>query len=116
MSKEEFVEAINSLKEQRQIDDNFYKHMCLAFPGSYSPIYKNVLWELSIKILSIAMKDSSKFIEWWVFESDFGEKTDIADSLEFNGKNYPVRTAECLYDFLVFIEKDNLINDGDSKK
>ena len=33
--KEEFLKAIEALKQQDSIDDNFQTHMAAAFPGSY---------------------------------------------------------------------------------
>ena len=52
ITKDEFVNSLNKLKEQSVIDHQFNYHMEQAFPGSYAPIYHNVLWELSVHSLN----------------------------------------------------------------
>jgi hypothetical protein len=100
ITKDEFVNSLNKLKEQSDIDHQFNYHMEQAFPGSYAPIYHNVLWELSVHLLELSVKDEEKYVSWWVFETDFG-KRDIVNSLRVNDKSVDVSTPEKLYDFLV---------------
>lgn len=100
ITKEEFVKSLNKLKEQSDIDHQFNYHMEQAFPGSYAPIYHNVLWELSVHLLELFVKDDEKYVSWWIFETDFG-KRDIVNSLRVNDKPVDVSTPEKLYDFLV---------------
>lgn len=100
ITKEEFVKSLNKLKEQSDIDHQFNYHMEQAFPGSYAPIYHNVLWELSVHLLELSVKDDEKYVSWWIFETDFG-KRDIVTSLRVNDKPVDVSTPEKLYDFLV---------------
>ena len=100
ITKEEFVKSLNKLKEQSDIDHQFNYHMEQAFPGSYAPIYHNVLWELSVHLLELSVKDDEKYVSWWIFETDFG-KRDIVNSLRVNDKPVDVSTPEKLYDFLV---------------
>ena len=84
ITKDEFVNSLNKLKEQSDID----------------PIYHNVLWELSVHLLELSVKDDEKYVSWWIFETDFG-KRDIVNSLRVNDKPVDVSTPEKLYDFLV---------------
>jgi len=100
ITKDEFVNSLNKLKEQSDIDHQFNYHMEQAFPGSYAPIYHNVLWELSVHLLELSVKDDEKYVSWWIFETDFG-KRDIVNSLRVNDKPVDVSTPEKLYDFLV---------------
>ena len=104
ITKEEFVKSLNKLKEQSDIDHQFNYHMEQAFPGSYAPIYHNVLWELSVRLLELSVKDDEKYVSWWIFETDFG-KRDIVNSLRVNDKPVDVSTPEKLYDFLVELFK-----------
>lgn len=60
ITKDEFVKSLNKLKEQSDIDHQFNYHMEQAFPGSYAPIYHNVLWELSVHLLELSVKDEEK--------------------------------------------------------
>ena len=100
ITKDEFVNSLNKLKEQSDIDHLFNYHMEQAFPGSYAPIYHNVLWELSVHLLELSAMDHNKYISWWIFETDFG-KRDIVNSLRVNDEIVDVTTPEKLYDFLV---------------
>lgn len=100
ITKDEFCKALNKLKEQRDIDYNFHYHIEKAFPGSYAPIYNNVLWELSIHLLELSIKDDGEFVSWWVFETDFGTKDNVK-SVRVFGEPVDVSTPEKLYDFLV---------------
>lgn len=105
MTRLDFVNAINTLKQQDEIDDSFHTHMGLAFPDSYAPIYKNVLWELSIQLLELAMNDDGEWISWWVFETEFGKRKDFVEHVYVDEKQYCLYTAGDLYDFLTMLNK-----------
>lgn len=108
IAKEEFLKAIETLKQQDSIDNNFQAHMGAAFPGSYAPIYENFLWALSIHLLELAMEDRYEYVSWWVYETDFGkceDMTEITWTEDGQEKSVNLMTAEALYDFLVEKEK-----------
>lgn len=110
ISKEEFIKAIEALKQQNAVDDNFHTHMEAAFPGSYAPIYENVLWALSIHLLELAMEDRYEYVSWWVYETDFGKREDMTEitwTEDGQEKSVNLMTAEALYDFLVDNVKHN---------
>lgn len=104
LTKEEFLEAIATLKKQSDLDDNFHTHMSAAFPGSYAPIYEEVLWGLSIRLLEKLMDDPYEYIDWWIWETHFGKDHpnvywDAPDGT--TEKEWNLTTPEALYDFLV---------------
>jgi len=104
ISKEEFLKAIEVLRQQSQVDDNFQIHLEAAFPGSYAPIYDNRLWTLSINLLEQLIEDKAEYISWWVFETDFGKERPDVYWKSPDGKQekeWNLTTAELLYDFLV---------------
>lgn len=112
--KEEFLKAIEALKQQNAIDDNFQTHMEAAFPGSYAPIYENCLWELSIHLLELAMEDRYEYVSWWVYETDYGKREDMTEiswTEDGQEKSVKLTTAEALYDFLVENAKHNDSNE-----
>lgn len=114
LTKEEFLKTIEALKQQDAIDNNFQTHMEVAFPGSYAPIYENVLWALSIHMLELAMEDRYEYVSWWVYETDYGKREDMAViSWAENGQEKSVNftTPEALYDFLVENAKHNDSNE-----
>lgn len=109
ISKEEFIKAIEALKQQNAVDDNFQLHMEAAFPGSYAPIYENVLWALSIHLLELAMEDRYEYVNRWVYETDYGKREDMTEiswTEEGQEKSVNPTTPEALYDFLA--EQTNL--------
>ena len=108
--REEFLKAIEVLKQQNAIDDNFQTHMEAAFPGSYAPIYENGLWKLSIHLLELAMEDHYEYVSWWVYETDYGKREDMTEiswTEDGQEKSVNLTTAEALYDFLVENAKHN---------
>lgn len=110
ITKEEFLKAIEALKQQNVIDDNFQTHMEAAFPGSFAPIYENSLWALSIHLLELAMEDRYEYVSWWVYETDFGKREDMTEitwTEDGQEKTVNLMTAEALYDFLVDNAKHN---------
>lgn len=104
ISKDEFLKAIAVLKKQSEVDDNFDEHMCAAFPGSYAPIYDNKLWELSVHLLGLLMDDPYEYVDWWVWETHYGENHPNVYWNNPDGtqeKEWYLDTPEALYDFLV---------------
>lgn len=104
ITKEQFLKAIEALQQQDAVDDNFQTHMEAAFPGSYAPIYENILWDLSIHLLELAMEDRYEYVSWWVYETDYGkneEMTNISWTEDGQEKSINLTTPEALYDFLV---------------
>lgn len=109
ISKEEFIKAIKALKQQNAVDDNFQLHVEAAFPGIYAPIYENVLWSLSIHLLELAMEDRYEYVNWWVYETDYGKREDMTEiswTEEGQENSVNLTTPEALYDFLT--EQANL--------
>ena len=121
--REEFLKAIEALKQQNAIDDNFQTHMETVFPESYAPIYENVLWALSIHLLELAMEDRYEYVSWWVYETDYGKSEDMTEiswTEDGQEKSVKLTTAEALYDFLVENAKHNdsnepIVSDSNTK-
>lgn len=104
ITKEEFLKAIEVLKQQNIVDDNFQTHMEAAFPGSYAPIYDNHLWTLSVHLLELLMEDSYKYIGWWIWETNFGKEHPYVTWNSPNGETkneWVLESSETLYDFLM---------------
>ena len=117
ITKAEFIKAIEALKQQDAIDDNFQIHMEAAFPGSYAPIYENCLWSLSIHLLELAMEDRYEYIDWWVWETKFGKDNPNVTWNSSDGepeKVWVLDTPEALYDYLVENAKHYDSNEPDA--
>lgn len=100
LTKEQFCEIIDIIKEQQKADDKFYEGMKMAFPDSYAPLLPNGdLWKATIKSLSYTMNDNDDFIEWWVFEDNMEGRLTVTDDTG----EYAFHNAGELYDYLAKI-------------
>lgn len=107
LTKEQFCEIIDIIKEQQKADDKFYEGMKMAFPDSYAPLLPNGdLWKATIKSLSYAMNDNDDFIEWWVFEDNMEGRLTVTDDTG----EYAFHNADELYDYLVKNNKQNNVS------
>lgn len=98
LTKEQFCEIIDIIKEQQKADDKFYEGMKMAFPDSYAPLLPNGnLWKATIKSLSYAMNDNDDFIEWWVFEDNMEGRLTVTDDTG----EYAFHNAEEFYGYFI---------------
>lgn len=103
ISEEEFVKAINAMREQLKHDDFFGESMENAFPGCHAPIYDNhYLWDAMIRLLEVVTNDTTKTIEWWIYEAKFGTNPNMNFSEKEGSKEIVVTlsTAKELYHYL----------------
>jgi len=103
ISEKDFIEAIEGLKKQVEHDEHFGTSMEDAFPGCHAPIYDNhYVWETAIRLLEIATNDIDKTIEWWIYETKFGEETSLYIIEKKNGEDVKIQllTASDLYKYL----------------
>lgn len=98
ITKEQFVSIMDKLKKQHDYDRNFTRLMGEAFPDNHPPLYDNSkVEEAAIKALELHF-DEDDTIEWWIYETDFGEK-DMC--IIENGQKFYFESAERLYDYLI---------------
>ena len=103
ISEKDFIEAIEGLKKQVEHDEHFGTSMEDAFPGCHAPIYDNhYVWETALRLLEIATNDIDKTIEWWIYETKFGEETSLYIIENKNGEDVKIQllTASDLYEYL----------------
>ena len=103
ISEKDFIEAIEGLKKQVEHDEHFGTSMEDAFPGCHAPIYDNhYVWETALRLLEIATNDIDKTIEWWIYETKFGEETSSHIIEKKNGEDVKIQllTASDLYKYL----------------
>lgn len=98
ITKEHFVSIIEKLKKQHDYDRNFSRLMGEAFPENYPPVYDNSrVMDAAIELLKLHF-DGDDTVEWWIYETDFGEKDMyIID----NDQKFYFESAERLYDYLM---------------
>lgn len=102
ITKEQFISIMDKLKKQHDYDRNFTRLMGEAFPDTHPPIYDNSkVEEAAIKALELHF-DGDDTIEWWIYETNFGEKNLCIVEDE---KELYFKSSEELYDYLA---KDKL--------
>ena len=104
ISKEEFVAIMDKLKKvndfvdetnkkARELDDaiisDFYNTMSLSIS------HENIVVELLEN-----MFNNTEIISWWLYEKDYGRKSELKMWDEF-GKEIDLSTADKLYDYLI---------------
>lgn len=100
ITKEKFCEVIDGLKHNEKylddIRDVFKKHR------RETQIYSTGLENTVINLLETIFKDEEdRWIDYWIWELDFGEKYEDGTVTDKDGTVIPLKTAEELYDFLI---------------
>lgn len=102
MSKEEFINIINKLKETNDIENKINElfrscsNNCINDFNSY---YLSTNESIVIELLEIIFKDTDEWISYWIYELDYGRKWK-KNSIIDNGKSIKLKTASDLYDYL----------------
>ena len=97
LTKEQFRKIFELIKKQKEVEDKFDKGMEMAFPECIAPVMPDGI------LLSYAMNDTDKFIEWWVYEDQMKGELTVMD----NDVEYTFHNADELYDYLVKNNKQN---------
>ena len=108
MDKQLFIEAIDAIQHQCELDKKISKHLGQAFPDAFEAnlLPKNhFLQNILIKILQTEMNDlqnihyGGTWIEYFCWELNFGQKNDRLKVNSHKGE-IPMSNAAELYDFL----------------
>lgn len=119
ISKETFVDTINYLKEKEEADCAIqgiitkYRHV---YEDGMVPI--DMASNIIVKLIEEGMdlpetEEYGSTLSWWIWDLEFGKKFEVGDiELTYLDENDPnrkpdIRTAEQLYDFLVFEASEN---------
>lgn len=104
LSKENFVNAINALKEQDEINEQFAHSMGKIFPNAFEadllPPNTTVVAGLE-KLLKVLMNDEYDWIQYFIYELDFGKENHRLKVYEKDGTEIPLETPENLYNLLI---------------
>lgn len=107
MTKDLFVETIEQIEKQADYDYSFATNLSKVFPDAFQVdfLYKNYfLQEQIIKILKIEMgdkQDKESWIDYFIFELDFGNDYHDGCVVRKDGSNVDLSTPDKLYDFLM---------------
>lgn len=104
MTKELFIESINELQRQFEIDKKCSDAFSVILPNDFVSNYNNspVINQL-LKILKIEFNDDIRdsWIDYFVYELEFGTKYYDGMITEKNGDIVKMSNAEELYEYLI---------------
>ena len=87
-----FTNEMNELFDKYKVDGNIYPPLCTS---------------TVIDLLEFIFNDENQWINYWIFELEFGERYGDGDVKNENGEDIPLRTAEDLYNLLVKNMEEN---------
>lgn len=87
-----FTNEMNELFDKYKMDGNIYPPMCT---------------DTVINLLAYIFNDKDQWIEYWVWELEFGERYEDGDVRSSDGSIIPLKTTEDLYNLLVKNIKEN---------
>jgi hypothetical protein len=109
MNKELFIESIEAIKKQLQLDIEVSKNLGKAFPCALEANLlpqNHFLQNALLHVLQVEMNDlqlcehGQSWIEYFLWELNFGEEN-YRLKVTDNGKNIPMTSASELYDYLI---------------
>ncbi len=98
MKYKTFKAAIKAIKKQHKKNQKQEKLLSKAF-GAYNIEEDYELMDSLSKVLAAEMKDKGDWIQYYLWEIDFGKKGEGCGRHE-NGVPFSLRNARELYDFL----------------
>ena len=103
MNKELFIATINSIQKQIEIDRKNSSILQEMFPDDsiYCGYNNSELFNALNKILKESMKDEYDWIDYFMYELDFGEKYYDGCVLDKDKSIIDLSNAERLYEFLI---------------
>ncbi len=108
ITKLEFTAAIEALEEQGEYDLHVAEHLSVVFPNAFEPnlLYdNNTIREAFTTLLATIFDDTDKWIEYYIYELEFGAKYEPGCAKDANGDDIDVSSPAALYDVLTADEK-----------
>ena len=97
MTKELFIETILQMERQHTYDIQCNKSFAVILPNDHISGYDNhLLQDQLIKLLSVVIEDSLNWIEYFIYELDYGKKWKRT-SVSIEGKSFKLKTPSDLW-------------------
>ena len=101
ISKNEFIHAMKGIKAQILIDLKNHQALSDIFKNTYMGSIENVLYNTLITLLEqLTIDTESKWIEYFIYELDFGKENYRLQVYDKNNKEIPLSTIEDLWNML----------------
>lgn len=103
MIKELFIDSIRAIQLQWELDTKIASYLSLAFPDAFEanllPQNSN-LRDAIVHILAWELNDNDGFIDYFIYDLDYGKKYTPGCMGDENGKDIDISDSGKLYDFL----------------
>ena len=96
ITKQMFCTALQMLKEQEAIDDEFGKALQMVGNGHFVFGTENKCREALLLVLKEAVNDKFDYISWWLYEGAPDYEIWTADE----SKKWVLKEPEALYDYI----------------
>lgn len=101
ISKEEFIDYINFIKERREKEEKFINALENLSEDTYCDCYLyNEYEDKLVKLLEITLEDFSHEISYFLYDCNYLNKFDKKRCPKINNK-YLYTSVETLYDYLI---------------
>lgn len=100
LTKKKFCEYINFIKERQDSELRVCKALNDEFIDANIFFYSKYESKL-VELLKIIMQDKGDWIDYFIYELDFGKKWKVGTVTEKDGTSIDISDAEKLYDFLI---------------
>lgn len=108
INKKEFVRSINSIQNYfTKLDkiDKVNTDISIGISDMAGEVVDSLIRVLCVAVNTDPDRQYCDDISWFIFETDFGKKKDT-NWIKYKNKKYIINTAEDLYDFLEFFNKE----------
>ena len=105
LSKQEFVDIINRLQEaadlQEQVDRLFHNSRENIENDFWNAAALQISHESTVVfLLKRIMRDQYEYIDYFIYELDYGRKYEVGMITDENGQDIDIHTPDLLYDFI----------------
>lgn len=97
---EQFSDCIETIQNEMEREDKINDVLSDEFALERTMLYNPLLAEY-IKLLRSVFDDENDWIDYYVYDLDFGKDYHDGDVQDENGQNIPLLTVEDLYNLLI---------------
>ena len=96
ITKETFCKALEMIREQERINDEFAQALQKVGNGHYVFGTENKFFDALLMVLKEAVNDQYDYISWWLYET-----SDYIVETSDGSQKWDLREPEALYDYII---------------
>lgn len=102
MNKDLFIETLSKIEEQLKLDNKCHEAFSIILPNDYVSGYDyNLVLNQLLKLLKIDLDDKSNWIDYFIWDLDFGRNFKMGMVSDENNNNIDLSNSEKLFEFLI---------------